>query len=211
MAAATRAGALIDFAARSSQVAKSLHPENDEGERVKLQGNQCVVRPWRMDDAESVVRHANNINVARQLRDRFPHPYTRANANAFLKAATNAPEPSNLAIDVDGEAVGAVGYVPGIDVERFSAEIGYWLGESYWGRGIATEALLLVTTHVFETLNLLRLFALPFADNAGSIRVLEKARYAREGLLRSSSVKYGQPRDQLIYARVNASWRGVGV
>jgi RimJ/RimL family protein N-acetyltransferase len=162
-----------------------------------------------MDDAESVVRHANNINVARQLRDRFPHPYTRANASAFLKAATSAPEPSNLAIDVDGEAIGAVGYVPGIDVERFSAEIGYWLGESYWGRGIATEALLLVTTHVFETLNLLRLFALPFADNAGSIRVLEKAGYTREGTLRSSSVKYGQPRDQLLYARVNTSWRGV--
>ena len=127
-----------------------------------------------MDDAESVARHANNINVARQLRDRFPHPYTRANANAFLKAATSAPEPSNLAIDVDGEAIGAVGYVAGIDVERFSAEIGYWLGESYWGRGIATEALLLVTEHVFDTLNMLRLFALPFADNAGSIRVLEK-------------------------------------
>lgn len=176
---------------------------------MKLQGKRCLVRPWRMDDAESVVRHANNINVARQLRDRFPHPYTRANASAFLKAATSAPEPSNLAIDVGGEAIGAVGYVPGIDVERFSAEIGYWLGESYWRRGIATEALLLVTDHVFETLNLLRLFALPFADNAGSIRVLEKAGYSREGVLRSSSVKYGQPRDQLLYARVNTSWRGV--
>jgi RimJ/RimL family protein N-acetyltransferase len=164
-----------------------------------------------MDDAESVVRHANNINVARQLRDRFPHPYTRANASAFLKAATSAPEPSNLAIDVSGEAVGAVGYVPGIDVERFSAEIGYWLGEPFWGRGIATEALLLVTDHVFDTLNMLRLFALPFADNAGSIRVLEKAGYVREAVLRSSSVKYGQPRDQLLYARVNTAWRGLSM
>ena len=120
-----------------------------------------------MEDAESVVLHANNINVARQLRDRFPHPYTRANANAFLKATLSAPEPSNLAIDVDGEAIGAIGYVAGVDVERFSAEIGYWLGESYWGRGIATEALLLVTARVFDAFNLLRLFALPFADNAG--------------------------------------------
>jgi ribosomal-protein-alanine N-acetyltransferase len=178
---------------------------------MKLKGDRCVVRPWRMEDAESVVRHANNINVARQLRDRFPHPYTRANASAFLKAATSAPEPSNLAIDVGGEAVGAVGYVPGIDVERFSAEIGYWLGESFWGRGITTEALRLVTDHVFDTLNMLRLFALPFADNAGSIRVLEKAGYVREAVLRSSSVKYGQPRDQLLYARVNTGWRGVSV
>jgi ribosomal-protein-alanine N-acetyltransferase len=162
-----------------------------------------------MEDAESVVRHANNINVARQLRDRFPHPYTRANASAFLKATLSAPEPSNLAIDVDGEAIGAIGYVPGVDVERFSAEIGYWLGESYWGRGIVTEALLLVTDHVFDAFNMLRLFALPFADNAGSIRVLEKAGYVREAVLRSSSVKYGQPRDQLLYARVNGNWRGV--
>ena len=162
-----------------------------------------------MEDAESVVRHANSINVARQLRDRFPHPYTRANASAFLKATLSAPEPSNLAIDVDGEAIGAIGYVPGVDVERFSAEIGYWLGESYWGRGIVTEALMLVTDHVFDAFNMLRLFALPFADNAGSIRVQEKAGYVREAVLRSSSVKYGEPRDQLLFARVNGNWRGV--
>jgi len=171
---------------------------------MKLKGDRCVVRPWRMEDAESVVRHANNINVARQLRDRFPHPYTRANASAFLKAATSAPEPSNLAIDVGGEAVGAVGYVPGIDVERFSAEIGYWLGESFWGRGITTEALRLVTDHVFDTLNMLRLFALPFADNAGSIRVLEKAGFTLEGRQRRMVVKDGRVGDLLLYARLAA-------
>ena len=162
-----------------------------------------------MEDAAAVVREANNINVARQLRDRFPHPYTRENASAFLKAATSAAETSNLAIDVNGEAVGAIGYVPGIDVERYSAEIGYWLGESHWGKGIATEALLLVTDHVFSTVNLLRLFALPFADNTGSMRVLEKAGYVREAILRGSSVKYGQARDQALYAKINTQWRGV--
>jgi RimJ/RimL family protein N-acetyltransferase len=176
---------------------------------VKLQGTRCALRLWRLDDAESLVKHANNINVARQLRDRFPHPYSRANASAFLKAATSAPEASNLAIEADSQAIGAIGYVSGIDVERYSAEIGYWLGEAYWGQGIATEALVLMTTHVFESMNILRLFALPFADNAGSIRVLEKAGYVREATLRSSSVKYGQPRDQLLYARVNENWRGV--
>jgi [ribosomal protein S5]-alanine N-acetyltransferase len=176
---------------------------------MRLQGTRCTVRPWQMSDAEALVRHADNINVARQLRDRFPHPYTRANASIFLKAATSAAEPSNLAIDVNGEAVGAIGYVPGIDVERYSAEIGYWLGESYWGRGIVTEALLLVTEHVFSAGNLLRLFALPFAENVASTRVLEKAGFVREAVLRSSSVKYGQPRDQALYARVNADWRGV--
>jgi RimJ/RimL family protein N-acetyltransferase len=161
-----------------------------------------------MTDADAVVRHANNVNVARQLRDRFPHPYSRANAQAFLKAAVSGSDPSNLAIEVEGEAAGAIGYVAGSDVERYSAEIGYWLGEAHWGRGIATEALVMVTEHVFTAANVLRLFAVPFADNRGSMRVLEKAGFVREAILRSSSVKFGVPRDQALYARVNPNWRG---
>jgi ribosomal-protein-alanine N-acetyltransferase len=176
---------------------------------MKLTGTRCTVRSWRMEDAEAVVRHANNINVARQLRDRFPHPYTRANAIAFLKSAVANSDASNLAIEVDGAAAGAIGYVRGTDVERYSAEIGYWLGELYWRRGIASEALVLVTDYAFSTLNLLRLFALPFADNLGSMRVLEKAGYVHEATLRSSSVKYGKPRDQALYVRINSEWRGV--
>jgi [ribosomal protein S5]-alanine N-acetyltransferase len=177
---------------------------------MDLRGARCTVRRWRTGDAEALVRHANNIKVAQQLRDRFPHPYSRANAQAFLRAATVGGAPTNLAIEVDGEAAGAIGYVAGTDVERYSAEIGYWLGEAHWNRGIATEALILVTDHLFATTTLLRLFALPFADNAGSIRVLEKAGYTREAVLRSSSVKNGIPRDQALFARVNPAWRGVG-
>ena len=172
-----------------------------------LQGLRCSVRPWRKTDADSLVRHANNIHVAQQLRDRFPHPYTKQDARLFLKHAAAAVDPSNLAIDVDGEAVGAVGYVPGKDIERFSAEIGYWLGEELWGRGIATEAVALVTDHAFRELNFLRLFALPFADNVGSIRVLEKAGYVREALLRASAVKDGRVRDQVLFARLNEAWQ----
>ena len=173
-----------------------------------LEGRRCRVRPWLKSDAASLIVHADNINVARHLRDRFPHPYTRKDASDFLKHATAGTDAGNLAIEVDGAAVGAIGYVPGRDVERFSAEIGYWLGEACWGRGIATEAVALVTAHAFSRLNFLRLFALPFADNPGSIRVLEKAGYVREGLLRSSSVKYGVPRDQVLYAKVNPGWKG---
>lgn len=157
---------------------------------MQLSGQRCVVRSWRSSDAESVTLHANNHNVARQLRDRFPHPYTRAHAAAFLKTAVAAERPTNLCIDVNGKAVGGIGFVCGSDVERFSAEIGYWLSERHWGQGIVTEALMLVTEHAFSTFNVLRLFALPFADNAASIRVLEKAGYVREGILRCSSVKY---------------------
>jgi [ribosomal protein S5]-alanine N-acetyltransferase len=174
---------------------------------MQLSGQRCVVRSWRSSDAESVTLHANNHNVARQLRDRFPHPYTRAHAAAFLKTAVAAERPTNLCIDVNGEAVGGIGFVCGSDVERFSAEIGYWLSERHWGQGIVTEALMLVTEHAFSTFNVLRLFALPFADNAASIRVLEKAGYVREGILRCSSVKYGQRRDQMLYSRINPDWR----
>lgn len=173
---------------------------------MRLEGIRCAIRPWRESDAASLVEQANNISVAKNLRDRFPHPYTRKDARDFLKFAAASPDPSNLAIEVDGLAVGAIGYVPGTDVERFGAEVGYWLGEAYWGRGIASEAVLLVTDHAFTSLNLLRLFALPFADNLASVRVLEKAGYVREGLLRSSCVKFGRPRDQLLYARVNPNW-----
>ena len=176
---------------------------------LRLEGARCAVRPWQKTDAASLVYHANNLNVAKHLRDRFPHPYTKNDAKFFLKHATAAQDPTNLAIEVDGDAVGAVGYVPGTDIERFSAEIGYWLGEELWGRGIASEALGLVTEHAFTTMNFLRLFALPFADNPASARVLEKAGYEREALLRSSSVKFGEVKDQILYARINPAWRGV--
>jgi len=173
---------------------------------LALQGVHCIVRSWRKSDLDALVMHADNINVAKHLRDRFPQPYTRQDGRAFLKHAVVAPDQTNLAIEVEGAAVGAIGYVPGSDVERFSAEIGYWLGEAMWGKGLAAEAVMLLTEHAFTRMNVLRMFALPFADNAGSVRVLEKAGYSREGLLRSSSVKFGVIKDQLLYARINSTW-----
>jgi ribosomal-protein-alanine N-acetyltransferase len=173
---------------------------------MTLKGRTCQLRRWRTSDAASLVRHANNANVARHLRDRFPHPYTKDDAHAFLKAVSPVEPVRDLAIEVGDCAVGGFGFVPGADVERYSAEVGYWLGEECWGRGIGSEALQLFTDYAFGELGLLRLFALPLADNAASIRVLEKAGYALEGTLRSSCVKYGQPRDQRLYAKVNERW-----
>lgn len=158
---------------------------------------------------DSLVRHANNVNIAKQLRDRFPHPYSRENAVAFLKHIGRDTEPTSFAIVVEGEAAGGIGFEPGTDVERYSAEIGYWLGERYWGRGIVSEALTLVTSDAFDRFNILRLFALPFADNAASRRVLEKAGYVCEGIMQRSSVKYGVPRDQALYAKINSGWKGI--
>jgi RimJ/RimL family protein N-acetyltransferase len=172
-----------------------------------MQGRLCTLRPWAAGDAAALVRHADDYEVARQLRDRFPHPYRPEDARAFLRVVVPVEPATNFAIEVGGEACGGLGFVRGHDIERFSAEVGYWLGRSCWGRGIATEALCLITDYAFERLGLLRLFALPFEDNAASIRVLEKAGFQREGRLRSSCVKFGQPRDQALYARVNDKWR----
>ncbi len=173
---------------------------------MTLQGERCTLRRWRTSDATSLVRHANNLSVARLLRDRFPHPYTWKDAQGFLASASTEEPQTNFAIEVAGEASGGLGYVPGSDVERYSAEVGYWLGEACWGRGIATEALALFTRHAFSELGLLRLFALPLADNVASVRVLEKAGFRVEGTLRSSCVKFGEPRDQALYAIVNDRW-----
>jgi ribosomal-protein-alanine N-acetyltransferase len=179
-----------------------------QGTFLRLEGDRCLLRTWSKSDAPSLVHHANNHNVAKHLRDRFPHPYTRTHAFAFLTHALAADSPTNLAIEVGGAAIGGIGYVRGSDVERYSAEVGYWLGEECWGHGIVTEALLMLTRYLFSEVRLLRLFALPLADNAASVRVLEKAGYEREGLLRASCVKYGERRDQLMYARINPQWSG---
>jgi RimJ/RimL family protein N-acetyltransferase len=173
-----------------------------------LTGSRCTLRPWHSADAEPLAKYANNANIARNLRDRFPHPYTLRDAKAFIQSCAAVRPHLSFAIVVDQEAVGGIGISPGSDVERFSAEIGYWLAEPFWGRGIAAEALELMAAYAFSTCRLLRLFALPFAENRQSTRILEKAGYTREAILRSSAVKDGTVRDQALYALVNPRWTG---
>ena len=158
------------------------------------------VRTWRESDLESLVRAANDAAVARNLRDRFPHPYETAHGAAFLKTVAQRPIETLWAIALDGSAIGGIGLELGHDVERVSAEIGYWLGRPFWGRGLATAALRAVTDFAFAEFELTRIFALPFESNAGSIRVLEKAGYVLEGRLRQSAIKHGQILNQRIYA-----------
>lgn len=160
------------------------------------------VRPFRASDVPAIVRHANNRKIWLNLRDRFPHPYTKSDARSFLRMVRSMEPETFMAIDVDGEAVGSVGYVIQQDVERVSAEIGYWLGESFWGRGIATEAVTAVTGYAVEHHRLARVFALPFASNAASCRLLEKAGYVLEARLRRSAIKDGVIQDQCQYAYI---------
>ena len=158
----------------------------------------------------SLTLHANNRRVWETLRDRFPHPYTRADALAFVRRVRSALPETSFAIEVDGSAVGGIGFMLQHDVERVSAEIGYWLGEPYWGRGICTEALRAVTAYAIERHELTRVLAVPFAHNAASQRVLEKAGFQREGHMRRSAIKDGRICDQLLYAFV-ASLTTAGV
>ncbi len=166
----------------------------------------CVVRDWTTEDVSSLARHANNRKVWINLRDKFPHPYTEANAREFLAHVHQQDPVTVWAIEVDGEAAGAIGLVILSDVERVSAEIGYWLGEAHWGRGVATAALRAVTTEAFRRFELRRIFALPFGDNTRSIRVLEKAGYTLEGRMPDSAIKDGVVREQWMFGAYKRSW-----
>lgn len=163
----------------------------------------CLLRPFRHGDVGSLARHANDERIWLHLRDRFPHPYTEDDARAFLDVATSYPEGTHFAIDVGGEAVGSVGLVLQADVHRRSAELGYWLGCAHWGRGIATEAVRAVTEHAFSVFGLVRVFAVVFAQNPASERVLAKAGFCLEGRLRKAVVKNGALLDALLWARVD--------
>jgi RimJ/RimL family protein N-acetyltransferase len=160
----------------------------------------CEIRSWRRTDLDSLVEHANNRKIWLNLRDAFPHPYTPRAGRGFLRRMRTTTPQTTFAIAVDGRAVGGIGFVLHSDVERVSAEIGYWLGEPFWGRGIATEAVVAVTDHAIRTHELTRVFAVPFAWNAASCRVLEKAGYVLEGRLRRSVIKDGVITDQMQYA-----------
>jgi len=160
----------------------------------------CEIRSWRSSDLESLVTYANNRDIWLNLRDRFPHPYTTRDGKAFLKHTREQRPEAAFAIAVNGEAAGGIGFQLGGDVERVSAEIGYWLGQPFWGRGIVTEALVALTAYAIATHGLTRVFAVPFAWNTASCRVLEKAGYVLEGRLRRSAVKDGAVTDQLQYA-----------
>ena len=167
---------------------------------MRIELTQSEIRSWRREDALSIAEHANNRDIWLNVRDRFPHPYTLADAEAYLDGVIGKEPEIQFAIAVGDEAVGGIGLMLQKDIERISAEIGYWLGERYWNRGIVTEALRALTEHSFSSLPLHRLFALPMAENGGSVRVLEKAGYTLEGRLRECAVKDEKIVDMLLYS-----------
>ncbi len=174
---------------------------------MELELERCTVRSWRLEDADALARHANNRKVWRNLRDSFPHPYTIEDAEDWVTIAPAQRPETNFAIDVHGEAVGGIGLELQADVFRRSAEIGYWLGEHFWGRGIMTEAVRALTSWGFATLSLERIYAGVFSWNIGSMRVLEKAGYVHEATLENAIYKEGEVLDEHIYATWPDDWK----
>jgi RimJ/RimL family protein N-acetyltransferase len=170
---------------------------------IELVGTRCIIRQFVAADAASVASVANDRRIWLQLRDLFPHPYHVADAERHISRVASLDPPLSLVIIVEGRAAGGVGLQPMTDVNRRTAEIGYWIGTAFWGRGIATEAVTLVTDWAFGAHGFLRIFAQPFAGNLASRRVLEKAGYELEGTMRCSAVKDGEVRDQCLYARLS--------
>ncbi len=165
-----------------------------------LDCGRCRIRSWQRGDEQTLPNHANNKAIWLNLRDRFPHPYTPADAHQWIESVVGTCPETTFAITVEGEAVGGIGLVLHEDVERCSAEVGYWIGQTYWGRGLVTEALTVFTQYAFGAFALTRLYAIPFIRNSASISVLEKAGYQREGIMRRSAIKDGQILDQALYA-----------
>ena len=167
---------------------------------IHMELDRCTLRQWKTGDEESVVFHANNKKIWRNVRDHFPSPYTLADAVRWVFHASTVLSDKVFAIDVDGKAVGSIGLVPKEDVYRKSMEIGYWLGEQYWGRGIATEAVGAMTRYGFAQFDIIRIYADIFEWNPASARVLEKNGYQFEARLKRAIVKDGTISDVLIYS-----------
>lgn len=169
---------------------------------MMIKCDKCILRKWKPSDLENLVKNANNYNVASTLRDAFPYPYTVEDGKEWIEFAENENWGYNFAITIDDKAVGGIGLIVGKDIERKSSEVGYWLGEDHWGKGIASSALEGIVKFAFDELKLERIFAVPLENNTASRRVLEKNDFILEGILRNSVVKSGKIYNQALYARI---------
>ena len=158
------------------------------------------LRSWQPGDKAALVKYANNRKVWINLRESFPHPYTEKDAEAWIQQAREQNPETQLAIASSLEAIGGIGMFLQQGVYRRSAEVGYWLGEPFWGKGIATKAVGALTKYAFAQFDLARLFATVFEWNPASARVLEKAGYQCEGRLRKAVTKDGKTIDEFLYS-----------
>jgi len=169
---------------------------------MELISGNIKLRPLRSSEAGRMAELANNEKIARNLRDGFPHPYTLADAENFLSKFTNQDPVTYFGIDFNEEYVGNISLVPCQDIYRMSAEIGYFIGEPFWNKGIVTTAVNLITEYGFQQLGIIRIQTGVFEYNTASQRVLEKCGFVKEGVFRKSVIKQGKLWDEVRYAKL---------
>jgi ribosomal-protein-alanine N-acetyltransferase len=161
------------------------------------------IRPFNLSDCKSLATHANNRLIWEKLRDRFPHPYTEMDAIQFIQIVSNNSPISEFAIDVNGDAVGAAGIIIKDDIYKGNGEIGYWIGQDYWGKGVATYVVGELVRLGFDKFKLYRLSAEVFENNIASTRVLEKNGFTKEATLKHAITKNGVRLNLNIFSILN--------
>lgn len=168
----------------------------------ELRSGHIVLRPLRDSDAETLATLANDTRIWENLRDHFPNPYNVEDAKLFIEASSMEDPVLIMAITTQGSLAGVIGLTRQSDVYRKSLEIGYWLGAPFWGKGLATTAVTLITEYAFEKLSCNRLFSGVFSFNKASMRVLEKCGFQKEGIFKKAVWKNGRFWDEHRYARL---------
>ncbi|MES2447818.1 MAG: GNAT family protein [Bacteroidota bacterium] len=161
---------------------------------------QFELRPFQSSDLNSLVKHANNYNIAKNLSNKFEFPYTKDHGIAFINLALSATPSEIFAITINNEAVGSIGVHPKTDIHCKNAEIGYWIGEEFWGNGIVPEAVKLMVNYGFKTFDITRIYASTYDINLKSRRVLEKAGFILEAEFKETLYKNGTFYDEVVYA-----------
>lgn len=159
-----------------------------------------ILRPWKKEDLASLVKYANNSSIAKFMTNQFPHPYAEENGLMFIDFATKNNPPNIMAIEINGEASGGIGLHPQSDIQCKNAELGYWLAEPFWGKGIITKAVGQMVDYGFSNWDFTRIYARPFGTNIASQKVLEKAGFVLEARFEKSLFKNGEFLDELVYA-----------
>lgn len=165
-----------------------------------IKTNDFILRPWMPDDIDSLVKYADNKKISDNLTDAFPYPFAKKDAEEFIARFTKDDPQRAFAIEVNGEACGAVSVFPQTDIHRKNAELGYWLAEPYWGKGIMSAVVREVIKYGFATFDITRIFARPFGSNIASHKVLEKAGMKPETRFEKTVFKNGQFLDEVFYA-----------
>ena len=165
---------------------------------------KCQIRKWRLSDAKELAAALSNKKILDNLRDGLPFPYTERDAKEYIEAMLAADENNTFAFAVvlDDRVIGSIGAFRQGNIHSRTAELGYYIAEEHWGRGIMTDAVKQLCEYIFSNTDVIRIFAEPFAYNTGSCRVLEKAGFEFEGVLRANAVKNGRVIDMRMYARI---------